>query len=36
MVFPCVILVDGRQPVKDDNAAKGGPVRSAGMCTLVN
>ena len=22
--------------VKDDNAAKGGPVRSAGMCTLVN
>ena len=23
-------------PVKDDNAAKGVPVRSAGMCTLVN
>ena len=22
--------------VKDDNAAKGVPVRSAGMCTLVN
>ena len=23
-------------PVKDDNAAKGGPVRPAGMCVLVN
>ncbi len=23
-------------PVKDDNAAKGVLVRSAGMCTLVN
>ena len=27
---------DRLAPVKDDNAAKGGPVRSAGMCTLVN
>ena len=23
-------------PVKDDTAAKGGPVRPAGMCVLVN
>ena len=23
-------------PVRDDNAAKGGPVRPAGMCVLVN
>ena len=23
-------------PVKDDNAAKGGPVRPAGMCALGN
>ena len=23
-------------PVKDDNAAKGGPERPAGMCALVN
>ena len=35
-VFRKAVDAGRLSPVKDDNAAKGVPVRSAGMCTLVN